>query len=95
MFETVGWRGRAATAAKLTVIGLPAAVLDSNETCNDKTLDTGREEYIYSRSGVFDTVCGIMSSHLPGGVLVVLKNRPTIVGSDNGVQAGIQLDPVN
>ena len=56
---------------------------------------TGREEYIYSRSGVFDTVCGIISTPLPGGVLVVLKYRPTTVGSDNGVQAGIQLNPVN
>ena len=70
--------------------------VDSNETsCNDKSLDTGREEYIYSWSGVFDTVCRIMSSLLPGGMLVVLKNCPTTVGSDNGVQAGIQLDPVN
>ena len=95
MFDTVGWRGRAATAAKLTVIGLPPAILDSNEACNDKILDTGREEYIYSWSGVFDTVCGIMSSPLRGGVLVILKNRPTTAGSDNCVQAGIQLDPVN
>jgi hypothetical protein len=96
VFETVGWRGRAATAAKLTVIGLPPAILDSNETCNDQTSDTGREEYnIYSRSGAFHTVCGIVSSPLPGGVLVELKNRPTTVGSDKGVQAGIQLHPVN
>jgi len=49
--------------------------VDSNETsCSDKSLDTGREEYIYSWSGVFDTVCRIMSSLLPGGMLVILKN---------------------
>jgi hypothetical protein len=82
-------------AAKLTVIGLPPAILESNGTCDDKTLDTGGEEYIYSRSGAFDTVCGIMSSPLPRGVLVVLKNCPTTVGSDNGFQAGIQLNPIN
>ena len=95
MFETVGWRRRAATAARLTEIGLPPAIFDTNETCDDKTLDTGREEYIYSRSGVFGTVCGTISSHILGSVLVILKNRPTTVGNDHGVQAGIQLDPVN
>jgi len=58
-------------------------------------MNTWREENIFSRSGILVAICGTNCSLVPGCILNELKNRPSIVGEDNCIEAAVKKLPIH
>lgn len=56
---------------------------------------TWREEYVLPRNRVRVTTCDTNRSLLPGRILIVVKDRPTIGGEDNCIEASVEKLPIH